>query len=692
MPITANIIKSTALTFSLIAGLFNAETVSAQVTDEVVVEGRYLYTDQVNALKTPVPILNVPQSLSIITDLDIRQQGFRELADIARYTPGVNTSQGEGHRDSIVFRGVRSTADFYLDGVRDDVQYYRSLYNLEQVEILRGPNALLFGRGGTGGIVNRVTKKATIGETYGAIDIGADSFGAYDVAGDYNIATSDKAALRINAHYDALENHRDFYDGDRIGFNPTLKIELSPKTTLDLSYEYADHERFIDRGIPTQNGEPVKAFEKITFGDKNINLTTLEAQIFRGLLSHEFSETMKGNLTVHYGDYKKMYRNLYASGYDGTNVTMDGYEDPTERTNLIISGHLIKEFDLGSTQHVLLVGLEHIETENENLRYNTFWSTTGNDKETFSVTRPMNFAVNAAGVATSVDFTTDLSNQTKSDITVTSLLLQDQIDVSEKFKIMLGARLDNFDITVDDIDDATSASREDEEVSPRAGLIYKPQENLSLYASYSESFLPRSGEQFKKLSASASRLDPDIFENVEFGIKWDIRPNLSFTMSYFDSEQTQAVRDSVTGEASEVLGLTVDGIELELKGQLTDQLTIAAGYSNFDGKTGSGGEPREIPEYTFSVWSTYQVTEKLGIGLGVTHQGESNIKNNSTTPILPDYTRVDLAAYYDIDEDMTLQLNIENLTDELYFPHAHSTHQASVGEPLNARVSVRRNF
>ena len=304
----------------------------------------------------------------------------------------------------------------------------------------------------------------------------------------------------------------------------------------------------------------------------------------------------------------------------------------------------------------------------------------------------MNFAVNAAGVATSVDFTTDLSNQTKSDITVTSLLLQDQIDVSEKFKIMLGARLDNFDITVDDIDDATSASREDEEVSPRAGLIYKPQENLSLYASYSESFLPRSGEQFKKLSASASRLDPDIFENVEFGIKWDIRPNLSFTMSYFDSEQTQAVRDSVTGEASEVLGLTVDGIELELKGQLTDQLTIAAGYSNFDGKTGSGGEPREIPEYTFSVWSTYQVTEKLGIGLGVTHQGESNIKNNSTTPILPDYTRVDLAAYYDIDEDMTLQLNIENLTDELYFPHAHSTHQASVGEPLNARVSVRRNF
>ena len=111
---------------------------------------------------------------------------------------------------------------------------------------------------------------------------------------------------------------------------------MSPKTTLDLSYEYADHERFIDRGIPTQNGVPVEAFEKITFGDENINIQRLKAHILSGILSHEFSDTMKGNITVHYGDYEKMYQNLYASGYDATNnVTMDGYLDPTERTNLL---------------------------------------------------------------------------------------------------------------------------------------------------------------------------------------------------------------------------------------------------------------------------------------------------------------------------------------------------------------------
>lgn len=666
----------------------------AQTTDEIIVKGKVLYSDQVNALKTPVPILNVPQSLSIVTDEDIRAQGFRSIGDIARYTPGVNTSQGEGHRDSIVFRGVRSTADFYLDSIRDDVQYYRSLYNLEQIEILRGPNALLFGRGGTGGIVNRVTKKGQIGEDFGSIDIGFDTFGAYDFSFDVNTPLSENMALRINAHNDYLENHRDYYDGDRYGFNPTLKIKLSNKTNLDLSYEHANHERFIDRGIPTANGVPVEAFEKITFGDPDINVQTLKADIAKGILSHEFSENMKGNITVQYSDYEKMYQNLYAAGYDATTnvVTMDGYLDPTERRNFIISGNLVTEFDTGSVGHTILLGAENMDTENENFRFNTFFSVSQDDQEDFNVTRPMDFSVNAAGDASTVDFTTDLSNSTTSDIKVTSFFIQDQIDLTDQFKIMLGGRFDSFDITVVDVDDAVTTSRKDEEFSPRAGIIFKPQENTSFFVSYSESFLPRSGEQFKKLSASAARLDPDVFENTEVGFKWDIQDDLSFTLSYFDSEQVQAVRDSVTGETSEITGLTVDGFEMQLKGQVSDKLSITAGYSNMEGETSSGGDPREIPETTFSLWSMYEVNDKFGLGLGITYQDESFIGNNNTSRKLPDYERIDLAAYYNVSEETTITLNVENLTDELYFPHSHSSHQASVGEPLNARVSLRRNF
>ncbi|MEO0319635.1 MAG: TonB-dependent receptor plug domain-containing protein, partial [Pseudomonadota bacterium] len=160
---------------------------------DIIVVGRVLYSDQVNAVKTPTPIIDVPQSLSIITADQIIQQGFNSVGDIILYTPGVNNSQGEGHRDAVVFRGIRSTADFYLDGVRDDVQYYRSLYNLEQVEILRGPNALLFGRGGTGGVLNRVTKKGVLGERFVGFKTSVDTFGAADVQIDANFDVSDNA-------------------------------------------------------------------------------------------------------------------------------------------------------------------------------------------------------------------------------------------------------------------------------------------------------------------------------------------------------------------------------------------------------------------------------------------------------------------------------------------------------------------
>ena len=664
---------------------------SEDQVEEVVVKGNVLYSDQVNALKTPVPVLNVPQTVTIVTDDDIRSQGFREIGDIVRFTPGVNTSQGEGHRDAVVFRGVRSTADFYLDGVRDDVQYYRSLYNVEQVEILRGPNALLFGRGGTGGIINRVTKKAVLGEMFGSYDLGVDSFGALDFAADYNVQTGDNTALRFNIHSDALENHRDFYEGDRFGMNPTVTIALSDKTTVDLSYEYADHERFIDRGIPTINNAPDESLSNIVFGDEDINVTTLEANIMRANVSHNFSETRKANLAIQSSSFEKMYQNLYASGYDGTLVTMDGYLDPTERDNFIISGNIVSEVITGSITHTILFGAELINTENKNLRYDTNWSTTDDDNEIFNISRPMDFTVNSAGVATAVNFTNSLKSKTESDISVTSLLIQDQMDLSDNVKLLLGGRLDSFDITVDDIKNGTSESRTDDRFSPRAGVIYKPQDSVSLYVSYSESFLPRSGEQFKSLSATSARLDPDVFESTELGVKVAITDTLSFAAAIFDSEQTRATYDNVTGENSEIRGLQVDGIELELRGEVSDKLELAVGYSSLDGTTSSGGVAREVPDHTFSLFAKYQVDENFGWAFGVTQQGESHIKDNSPL-ILPEYTRFDFAAYWNVAEDLVLRLNVENLTDELYFPHSHSTHQASVGEPLNARVSLTKTF
>ena len=187
---------------SIVSSLSTAVFADDSSIEEVVVTGQVLFRDQLNALKTPTPIIDVPQSVVVISSEQIESRAYTSITDIVNYVPGLNSSQGEGHRDSVVFRGVRSTADFFVDGVRDDVQYYRPLYNVEQVEVLKGPNALLFGRGGTGGVLNRVTKKGVLGEAFTQIGASIDTFGGAAVQVDRNVDVSETAAFRVNAAYE----------------------------------------------------------------------------------------------------------------------------------------------------------------------------------------------------------------------------------------------------------------------------------------------------------------------------------------------------------------------------------------------------------------------------------------------------------------------------------------------------------
>ena len=713
----------------LASGIFVSSGLFAQ-EEELVVKGNVLYSDQVNALKTPVPVINVPVSVSIITDDEIARQGFQELGDVVRYTPGVSTSQGEGHRDAIVFRGNRSTADFFQDGVRDDVQYYRSLYNVEQVEILRGPNALLFGRGGTGGVINRVSKKGVLGETFGSFSIGSNTFGAYDFVADYNISINEDRSLRIMAHRDYLDNHRDYYDGDRAGFNPTLKLRLDESTILDVSYEYADHERFIDRGIPTANGEPVEALADIVFGHPDLNTQTLTADIFRATLTRDFSDTSKAIFSVTKNEFEKMYQNLYASGYNATldEVALDGYLDPTTRDNLIISANFVHELELGSATHTILFGVEVVDTDNKNYRYNTNFSNAGalplandptgihvagsdqaakSDRETFSIAdiRAGIFNRDEAGAAVTLDFTSSLSSSTTTEFEVTSFFIQDQIDVSDNLKLLIGARYDDYEITVNNLKPGSegSVTKGEDLLSPRAGVIFKPQENISLYASYSNTFAPKAGEQYKAMSNGTVKdaagnvydlgrvLDADETETSEIGLKWAISDELYLAAAYFQAEREAMSTIIVDGSAEQQAAVNqeIDGYELELSGRISDQLELSLSYADFEGDTVS--QNKEIPDYQFSAFANYQVNDKFGIGFGLTSQGDQQI-GSGATPYLPSFTRVDVAAYYQIADDLMLQMNIENLTDETYFPHSHSTHQASVGEEVNANFSIRRTF
>lgn len=653
-----------------------------------------------SGMKTSMPIKDIPQSLSIMTSEQIKTQGLKSIGDVIDYTPGVNTSQGEGHRDAAVIRGVRTTQDFYRDGIRDDVQYYRPLYNIEQVEVLRGPNALLSGFGGAYGIINRVSKKGVIGESFNTVSGSINTFGETNVQLDSNYEIADSQAFRINMFGESLENHRDYYYGDSFGVNPTMKYVLGDGSTLDLSYEYLNQERFIDRGIPTgSDGKPVESLKDFVFGDPTENYSTHEAHIFKAIYEHELTDSLSGRLSVSHSDHDKLYQNLYASIYTAGNpgtVKLDGYVDTTQRETTTFSYQVNGEFEMGDIVHNLIAGLEFVETSNDNDRYNADWTPDDNadsDTETFTISRLMvnrNSGVNTSGNTTVNNYTTSINDKTLGNLSVVSAYLLDEIELTDSLDLVLGVRFDKMDYDVQDVRNSTSYTDSDDTISPRAGIVFDVTDNTSLYASYSESYQQIKGDQYASLNAYDNKSDPNTFENTEFGVKYDLPNGLSFSAAFFNVEankpQTNDNGATFYKEKSDV-----SGFELQILGALTDKWYLSAGYTSLDAESSTGDRLREAPEDMFSIWNNYLLSDRLAVNLGVIYQGESQI-GSSATPILPDYTRVDVGATYALTDNTRFQVNIENLTDELYFPNSHSTHQASIGAPVNATFGITSSF
>jgi catecholate siderophore receptor len=667
-------------------------------------------------LKSSLPAHKVPQSLSIVSNEQINAQGLKSIGDIIDYTPGVTNSQGEGHRDAAVIRGIRTTQDFYRDGIRDDVQYYRPFYNVEKVEVLRGPNALVSGFGGGYGLINRVSKKAAIGESFNKASASVDTFGETVFSLDSNYELDDEKSLRINMFGENLENHRDHYYGDSFGVNPTSRMDFEG-STLDLSYEYLNQERFIDRGIPTgDDGYPIKSFKDTFFGDPKENYSTHEAHIFRLIYKHELTDSFNGRFTATHNDHDKLYQNLYANSYEldkPNQVELDGYLDTTQRSTSIFSYEVDGAIETGDIVHNLIAGIEYLNMDNDNDRFYAHFSDAALDgrtasgkawrysRENFLISsQPLHHAGfnNEGDISFNTYREANSSNDdTHAEISVFSIYLQNEIELSDFFDLVLGVRFDDTDTDVESIgrramgSPVTNLSDSDDTISPRVGLIFNTTEQLTAYVSYSETFSPLAGDQYASLKESYSYVDPKSYENTEFGIRYDLPSGLSFAASYFEvNSNTPSYNTGNSSYSKSEQEIT--GIELQLVGSISDKWFISAGYTDTDAKKNDGTPLREVPESVFSVWNNYLVNDKLSVNLGVINQGESYIKDSYTGGKLPSFTRVDAGANYALTENATLGLNVENLSDELYFPYSHSTHQVSVGAPINATFSITSSF
>ncbi|VEL99000.1 catecholate siderophore receptor [Alteromonas sp. 76-1] len=677
-------------------------TESEESVERITVRGAFFGQQVATAVKTPTLLVNVPQSVSVVSAEQISEQALFSIADVMQYTPGVSIGLGEDHRDQVTIRGQNTTADFFVDGLRDDVQYFRPLYNLERVEILRGANALLFGRGGGGGVVNRVTKVASSAEDFTTLSAGIDTFGAGSISVDTNKSIDANNAFRFNGVFDSIDNHRDFKDGERYAINPTYTWMANDDTTVVASYEYVNDDRLVDRGIPSLDGAPLEGYDDTYFGDPDFNNTTLEAHIARVRVDHALSQNWNLNGTVQFADYDKAYQNLYPVNFDadaGT-VTLDGYRDTTTRENALVQLNLIGQFATGDINHTLLTGMEYGSQDTENARRDAFFADSQDDQVSFVFSDPL--------VIPSMTLTDPVRDRA-SDVTFTSAFVQDEIKLNENWIVVAGLRYDNFDIDVVDsievangADDGNSGflSSSDSQVSPRAGLIYKPAESVSIYASYSKSFLPRSGDQFLSLSLTSQALEAEEFENKEIGVKWNFSDSLSVTAAAFEVERENGTaQDPNNPEASILTGTETKGFEVQVVGKLSERWVINAGYSNLDGEEMgrivdgalANRDLAQLPEHMLTLWNQYEVNDKWRVALGVIYQSEQYASLNNTVE-LPDFVRVDAAVYYDYSEDVKLQLNVENVFDEDYFPSAHNDNNIATGEPLNARVSLQYKF
>ena len=669
---------------------------AAPPEEEIVVEGQrpsYGAVDIVTATRTATPVKDVPQALTVITKAQIDDQQLRSIGDLLTFVPGASPATGESNRDQMTLRGNNSTADFFVDGLRDDVQYFRDFYNVSRVEVLKGPNAMIFGRGGGGGIVNRVSKRTAFDEAR-TFDVGSDNFGGFRGTADIDQPLTGSIGLRVNALFENADSFRRNVDLERYGINPTIGFALGAESRIDLAYEYFHDRRTTDRGLPSVTDpagidEPLKGYDRTFFGDPDDSFARADVHRLTAAIEHRLTDNLTLRHRTTYGDYDKFYQNIYPTNLDeATNeVVLGAYNSRNDRTNLISQTDILWEGRLGGIAQTLLAGIELGRQSSRNRRL-TGTIAGGNRVPLVDPTADLDvtFAPSAS----------DGDNRTRAS--VAALYVQDQLRPTDWLEIVAGLRVDRFELDVDDLRGAdVEFRRRDTLVSPRLGVVVKPRDNLSLYGSYSRSHLPQSGDQFSGLSVTTEALKPERFDNIELGAKWEPIDGLLATAAIYRLDRTNTRASDPLDPSKTVLSgeQRSRGLELGLERSITHRWQVSAGYAwqkaEITETTSAAPEGREVPlvpRHSASLWSKYQATPDFAFGLGAVARSKSYASLSNDVK-LPGYVRFDAAAYYRVASGVTAQLNVENLLNADYFPAAHNDNNIAPGAPRSAKLSLR---
>jgi len=656
-----------------------------------------------SATKTNTPLRDIPQSITVVTKQQVQDIGAQRIEDVVRYVPGVNWHQGEGNRDQIVIRGQSSTADFFVNGMRDDAQIYRDLYNTERLEFLKGPNAMIFGRGGSGGVLNRVLKEAD-GVPINEWKVQTGSYNNARVSADYGTKITDNVYSRINAVFEDTDSYRDYWHMQRGGVNPTLTWLVSPLTKVKLSYEYFHDDRTADRGIPSFNGFPYAGAQPNQFfGNPALSYAPATQNVAMAVVDHDFNNGLTVKNQTRFADYKRFYQNVYPGGPVLANGTymIAAYNNRNDRQNAINQTDWTYRFNTDVWKHTLAFGTEFANQQSANARFSGVIS----GSPFVSAANPTTFqSVTFPGVAG------DARNRT--NLNIAAAYVQDQIEFTRWLQVIGGVRIEQFDLNYVNLNAQNVAfgqtfSRIDNMVSPRAGIVIKPLEPLSLYGSYSVSYLPASGDQFNALTTTSSTLQPEKFTNKEVGSKWDITPLLTLTTAFFELDRENTpIRDPGGSGVTIAQGHSrVKGIEVGLAGYVTDKWQISAGYANLNAHfltdtanagTGNpvavaGAHVPFVPTHTYSLWNRYDINYNWGVGVGIISQDRYYAAVDNAVEV-PGFTRVDGAIFWRLNKFVRAQVNVENIFGAKYYPSADANNNITIGSPRAARFVLTTNF
>ncbi|GJC06663.1 TonB-dependent receptor [Aeromonas hydrophila] len=664
-----------------------ALSAGAHAEDETmtVVGKRSQHEEVATATRTNTPAKLVPQAIDSVKASELTAFGQPTLSEALTGIPGVNAS-GDTRFDGVNIRGFSASNDFYLDGFRDDMQYTRDLGNTERVEVLKGPAAVLYGRGSTGGIVNRVSKKPQKGlESSVSAQVG--SFDSRRLAADLNGEAGEQVQVRLNLAQEDKDSFRNGVTSKRTLLAPSVNWEINDKLNWLLQYERNEHDRTPDRGIPGVNGRPADVPKEYVYSDTRRDFIDDVAQSTRSRLTWDINDQWQLRQQLGYTSLDSQFDNTYVTSVKGDQVTRSRWQQDLKANSLISNTEAEGQLQTGPVEHRLLVGFEqNWQERTPKLYQNATAIPAGNLYD--------------PGSLPTYDGAMKLSSDANHKVRGYGLYLQDQLSLGD-WHLLAGLRRDDFTVTSRRNDLNKEETVSVTSLSPRLGLVWNPIEEHAFYASYSKTFTPVGGELIGITPGDKNNnLDPQHTRLYEGGVKSDwLDGRLATTLSIYRLEMyNKRSKDPLDPTKVILTGLQrTEGIELSARAQLTDELYLRGGIAIQDAEQVKadadlqGKRPMNVSRQNGELFAGYQSGKQGWFGeTGVTAVGD-RFADNANTTTLPGYARFDARAGYRWQQWET-QLSVENLTDHDYFVSATSASQIMPGTPRQLHLSAAYRF